>query len=332
MKWNTTWINNIWYGNTPAPWWLRCFSQLYKFLFSLKKSAFQFGLSHAVRLPVPVIVVGNITVGGAGKTPLVIALVEELRARGWRPGVISRGYGGSKRGACLLNGYSKPSVVGDEPCLIYKRTAAPVAIGRNRIAAAQLLLEKADINLLIADDGLQHLRLARDVEICVVDGQRRFGNGELLPAGPLRELLEQLNSVDFIVCNGDKPQVNEIPMTLVGDKTVNLLEPTLCRSLYEFSGQRVHAVAGIGHPQRFAQHLHSYGIDVDLRAFPDHHLFASKDISFTDDLPVLMTEKDAVKCHDFACASHWYVPVRAELPTKFYETIFMIVKNSLLKS
>jgi tetraacyldisaccharide 4'-kinase len=264
-------------------------------------------------------VVGNLTAGGTGKTPLTLALIDALRARGYQPGVVSRGYGGSLREPTLLDNAPNPAEVGDEPCLI-RASGVSVAIGRDRPAAAQLLLD-AGCNVLIADDGLQHYRLARDIEICVIDGERRFGNARLLPAGPLREPLKRLNEVDFRVCNGGGAQTGEIPMRLYGGM-VRALCSGQEQSITGFSGTRVHAVAAIGNPQRFFASLAARGIDVIAHAFADHHAFVPRDLAFEDSLPVLMTEKDAMKCRAFAQPDWWSVPVKAELPAAFYDALF----------
>jgi tetraacyldisaccharide 4'-kinase len=278
------------------------------------------GWLRSEQLPVPVIVVGNIVAGGAGKTPLTIALVEALCARGYKPGVVSRGYGGAARAPMLLDAQPDPTVTGDEPALIRMRTGAPVAIGARRADAARLLLPEG-VNVVIADDGLQHYALARDAEICVVDGMRRLGNGRLLPAGPLREPESRLRDVDFIVCNGGDAHNGEVPMHLVLADAVTLAEPARTSPLVAFSGTCVHAVAGIGHPARFFDALRALGIDVIAHPFPDHHRYTAADLEFGDGLPVLMTEKDAVKCRVFAKEDAWAVPVTAELPMSFFDAV-----------
>ncbi|RUL79790.1 tetraacyldisaccharide 4'-kinase [Dyella choica] len=304
-----------WYGEGRLPWWCYPLAVLYGSVVALRRALYRYGVLRAVRLPSPVIVVGNVTAGGTGKTPLTLALIDALRERGYRPGVVSRGYGGSQHGSSLLDESPDPGEVGDEPCLI-RTSGAPVAIGRDRPAAAQLLLN-GGCNVIIADDGLQHYRLARDLEICVIDGERRFGNARLLPAGPLRESLRRLQQVDFRVCNGGKPQAGEVPMRLSGG-----IARTLCdgreQALASFAGMRVHAVAAIGHPQRFFASLAVQGLDVIAHPFPDHHAFTPEDLAFGDDLPVLMTEKDAVKCRLFALPNWWSAPVKADLPASFY--------------
>jgi tetraacyldisaccharide 4'-kinase len=314
-------LQDIWYGGRPASFWLRALASVYGAVVRGRRALYDIGFMPRVRLPVPVIVVGNITAGGTGKTPLTIALVEALRARGWKPGVVSRGYGGDARRPQRVDAGSDPAIAGDEPCLIARATAAPLVVGRDRVAAARLLLESATVDVLIADDGLQHYRLCRDIEICVIDGERRYGNGRLLPAGPLREPIGRAATFAFRVCNGGAAQDGEIPMTLSGDEAVSLATTPVRRKLGEFSGQRLHAVAGIGNPARFFDQLRAAGMDVVEHPFVDHRAFVASDIEFDDDLPVLMTEKDAVKCVVFAGPSCWYVPVRAALPQAFFDAI-----------
>lgn len=307
-----------WYGHRRSPWWTWPLAGLYGALIALRRGLYRVGLLHSVHLPVPVVVIGNLTAGGTGKTPLAIALAEALRARGFRPGVVSRGHGGRQREPVLLGNAPMPSEVGDEPCLI-RASGIPVAVGRDRPAAAQLLVADG-CDVLIADDGLQHYRLARDAEICVIDGARRFGNGHLLPAGPLREPLRRLARVDLRVCNGGTPQPGEYPMRLVGGEAVTL-DGAHRQPLSAFASRCAHAVAAIGNPARFFASLREAGVEVVEHAFPDHHAFAAAELAFGDGLPVLMTDKDAVKCSGFAQPHWWRVPVRAELPAAFFDAV-----------
>lgn len=311
-------LARAWYGGGHAPWWCAPLAVLYGTVTRLRRQLYRWGWLHAEALPAPVVVVGNISVGGTGKTPLTIALVEALRARGRRPGVVSRGHGGDQHGPLLLKGSPDPARVGDEPCLMHA-SGLQVAVGRDRPAAARLLLE-AGCDVIVADDGLQHYRLARDVEICVIDGMRRFGNGRLLPLGPLREPLTRLRGVDFRVCNGGVAEPGEVPMRLDGARA-QALDSSESRSLTAFRGQRVHAVAGIGNPARFFDSLRSHGLTVIEHPFADHHAFVATDLDFGDGAPVLMTAKDAVKCCAFARSNCWSVPVRAELPSAFFDAL-----------
>jgi tetraacyldisaccharide 4'-kinase len=314
-------LRPVWYGDEPPSLLLRALAWVYAVLSAGRRSLYASNLLPRVRLPVPVIVVGNIGVGGAGKTPLTLALIDGLKARGFAAGVISRGYGGSAREPVFVDAQSDPAIVGDEPALIARTVGVPVAVGRDRVAAAQLLLAAAKVDVLIADDGLQHYALCRDVEICVIDGERRFGNGRLLPAGPLREPVSRLTGIDFRVSNGGEPQAGEVAMALQGDLAVALDDPQRRHPLRDFAGGRVHAVAGIGNPARFFGQLRAAGLEVIEHAFDDHFAFTATDLDFGDNLPVLMTEKDAVKCVAFARTHHWRVPVRAQLPAQFFDAI-----------
>lgn len=320
-------LQDSWYGDRAPPWWTRPLAALYGGVTAVRRGMYRRGWLRSERLPVPVIVVGNIVAGGAGKTPLTIALVEALRARGRKPGVVSRGYGGDARGAMLLDAQPDPSITGDEPALIKLRTGAPVAVGAKRAEAARLLVSEG-VDVVIADDGLQHYPLARDVEICVIDGVRRSGNGRLLPAGPLREPVSRLREVDFVVCNGGDAGNGEIPMRLALSNAVALAGPACTSPLTTFSDKRAHAIAGIGHPPRFFDALRTSGIDVIAHPFPDHHRYTAADLAFGDGLPVLMTGKDAVKCRAFATENAWAVPVTAELPTSFFDAIATRLERS----
>ena len=320
--------NAVWYGDTLPPLSWRALESLYAGITALRRRLYRSGILRTHRIGKPVVVVGNLTAGGTGKTPLTIALIDALRSRGLRAGVVSRGYGGTERGPLLVDETTSPAQVGDEPLLIHLRTHAPVAIGRDRVAAAQLLLQSADVDVVIADDGLQHYRLGRDVEICVVDGARRFGNARLLPAGPLREPLARLAAIDFRVCNGGEPHDGEIAMRLVNDGAYRVDDPLFRAELAAFEGQRVHAVAGIGNPRRFFGSLRALGIDAIEHPFADHHHYVAGDLAFGDDAPVLMTEKDAVKCRAFAPSHWWALPVAAQLPSDFFDTLAQRVTAS----
>lgn len=311
-------LESAWYGDARPPWWAWPLAALYGGVVRLRGRLYLMGWLRSTRLPVPTIVVGNLSVGGTGKTPLTMALAEALAARGFRPGVVSRGYGGSRREPVLLGDLPDPADVGDEPCLI-RATGVPVAIGRERPAAARLLLA-AGCDVLIADDGLQHYALARDVEICVIDGSRRFGNRRLLPAGPLREPLSRLRRVDLRVCNGGVAEAGEYPMQLHGDELV-ALDDGRREPLAGWRGRRVHAVAAIGNPQRFFNSLRQAGMEVVEHAYPDHHAFAPGELDFGDQLPLLMTDKDAIKCRRFVQPHWWRVPVQAQLPPSFYDVL-----------
>lgn len=310
----------VWYHDAPPPLGWRLLARVYAVVVALRRQAYARGWLRSYKLARPVVVVGNLSVGGTGKTPLTIALARALAARGLRAGVVSRGYGGTARGPLRVTADSSPTEVGDEPLLIHLRSGAPVVIGRDRVAAAELLLSGGDVDVVLADDGLQHYRLRRDIEICVIDGARRFGNRRLLPAGPLREPLSRLQRVDFRVCNGGLAHADEVQLHLRDDGATALLGGAHV-TLESFAHRRVHAVAGIGNPRRFFDSLRACRIEPIEHAFADHHAFRAEDLAFGDGLPVLMTEKDAIKCRAFARADWWLVAVQAQLPERFLDTL-----------
>jgi tetraacyldisaccharide 4'-kinase len=323
-------LQNVWYGDRRPNILLIVLSMLFAAVSASRRNLYSSGFFSRKKLSVPVIVVGNITVGGAGKTPLVMAIVEELRERGWKPGVISRGFAGSARGVVRVDEHSDAAHVGDEAKLIFESTHAPVAVSRNRVHAGQSLVDAGAVDVIIADDGLQHYRLRRDIEVCVIDGERRFGNGRLLPAGPLRESEQHLSRVDFRVCNGGDAHAGEVPMRLRGDVAIALDDPSKSQPLSAFADRTVHAVAGIGNPDRFFAQLSAAGLNVIEHPFSDHHPFAAGDVEFGDAHPVLMTEKDAVKCRAFARSGTWSVPVRAELPQSFFDGLEARLRRSFV--
>ena len=290
----------------------------------------RFQTSPPEKLPVPVIVVGNMTAGGTGKTPLVAALVKRLQANGWRPGIISRGFGSGKGGSgnnCgsqLVTPESDPAVGGDEPVMLAGLTGVPVVVNPERRLAVELLLRQTGCNLVISDDGLQHYRLHRDLEIAVVDGARMFGNGRCLPAGPLREPLDRLADVDLIVSNGSLS--GPLPEGAVASEmrlAPVALRPVSGRSVLTppDTGEPVHGVAGIGHPERFFLSLEQQGFSVSRHPFPDHYAFGAEDLSSLGEGAVIMTAKDAVKCRAFARDNWWYLPVEAQLPETFWDAV-----------
>lgn len=285
----------------------------------LRQLAYRLGVLASFKVPVPVVVIGNITAGGSGKTPLAIYLVRELARQGWHPGIVSRGYGGSALGVQAVTDASNAALVGDEPLLLARRADCPVFVGRDRVAAAQALLSAhPECNVLIADDGLQHLRLARDVEIVVID-ERGIGNGWPLPAGPLRECPARLAEAHALVINGVAPALPEFKpqsafsMRLIGECFRNIHDPLRTCSAEALRNRRLHAVAGIGHPARFFRQLERMGLHAEKHAFPDHHAFLPSDLVFPGADALLMTEKDAVKCHAFAPPETWVLPVEAQL-------------------
>jgi len=309
-------------GGAPFP-LLLPLGWLFRLIAAGRRRAYALGWLQAWRAPVPVIVIGNITVGGTGKTPLTLALVERLRAAGWRPGIVSRGYGGEAEYPLRVTPDSAAAVVGDEPLLLARRAGVPVVVDPLRARGVRHLLSGSDCDLVVCDDGLQHYALARDIEIAVIDGQRGLGSGLPLPAGPLREPPSRLASVDFRVVNGDWLAAGERPadaatMTLTPGAWLPVGTGTAASPP---SGGAVHAVAGIGHPPRFFALLERLGYQPVPHPFPDHHAYAAGDLDFTPPLPVVMTEKDAVKCAGLARADTWFVPVQAMLPENFWQAL-----------
>lgn len=303
---------------------------LYRAVTSVRRRAYRARWLASHDVGVPVIVVGNITVGGTGKTPLVAWLVEWLVGQGYRPGVVARGYGGTARDLQTVTATSLPEVVGDEPVLLARRFAqrgwtVPLRVAPDRVAAALDLARTCDV--IVADDGLQHYRLHRVCEIAVIDGIRRFGNGWMLPAGPLREPLARLHHVDAIVVNGGKTQPGEWDMTLRPTQLVNLADGRVA-PLETLRGQYVHAIAGIGHPPRFFATLEGLGAQVMGRVFPDHHRYQPQELAYAEESMLVMTEKDAVKCHAFARPHWWYLTVEAQVDATLGEHIASCLRQA----
>lgn len=302
-------------------------SWLFGLIVHLRSFFYKRGWLTSVRVSVPVIIVGNITVGGTGKTPVVIWLAEFLKAAGYSPGVISRGYGGvASSWPQQVRADSDSNVVGDEAKILARRTGCPVAVGPIRVDSAQALIDMHQCDVIISDDGLQHYALQRDIEIAIVDGDRRYGNGYLLPAGPLREPVERLGSVDFVITNGPANS-NEFSLKVEGDEAVKIVDESDKVPLSSFQSKPCHALAGLGNPSRFFKHLKKFGLTFQSHIFPDHFSYTKKDICFDDNKIVLMTEKDAVKCTTIANQQHWYVPIKAQLDEKFGLALLSIIKE-----
>jgi tetraacyldisaccharide 4'-kinase len=327
------WLLDIWYNDYFIGAALTPMSMFFLDFVKFRRWLYKIGLKKSTALPVPVVIVGNITVGGTGKTPLCVYLANLLKAEGYHVGIISRGYGGEKVATKMVSPNSDVAEVGDEALLILQQTNCPMAVGVNRVEAGQFLLKHAPCDVILADDGLQHYALKRDIEIAVVDGKRRFGNSACLPAGPLREPIERLNNVDFVVVNGEPlndTAWKEWQMQLCGDNAINLKTGEI-KSLVEFKSFDCHAIAGIGNPQRFFSQLEKAGIlQRTDHSFPDHHVFSEKEIIFKNH-PVLMTEKDAVKCKSFATQNHWFVPVTAKLSTEFTDKFLTLLTQKKQK-
>ena len=314
-----SWLETRWYQQRPAPFWLRPLELLYRSVVIKKRSAFLSGDKPSYKATVPVIIVGNITVGGTGKTPVVLWLLEHLKAAGFKPGVVSRGYGAKAPSyPFVVTPDTLPSVGGDEPCMLVRRSGCPLVIDPDRPAAARCLLERFDCDLIISDDGLQHYALGRDIELVVVDGRRGLGNGHCLPAGPLREPSDRLADVDFIIQNGTGEGVpNAFSMVLEPTAFVSL-DGAKRIAVDQWQEKHVHAVAGIGNPARFFDTLRSQaGIEPVEHPFADHHPYKAEDLDFKQDLPLVMTEKDAVKVSHLKELEGWYLEVSARLPVEF---------------
>lgn len=308
----------IWQKTSLITWLLSPLSLLFWLISQGRKWLYCKKILKSYRSPVPVLVVGNISVGGNGKTPVVVWLVEQLQQRGVKVGVISRGYGAkTKNYPQFVTNISAAEQVGDEPVLIVKRTGVPLAISPNRQQSIELLLSQFDLDLIIADDGLQHYALERDIEWVVIDGVRRFGNGFVLPAGGLRELPNRLESVQAIICNGGIPQASEHLMTLTPEFAINLKTGER-KPISDFVGLQCSAIAGIGYPPRFFAMLENLGIPLaHTQGFADHQAFVESQFqTFDPNFPLLMTEKDAVKCEHFAQLNWWFVPVSATFSEK----------------
>ncbi|MBI4194717.1 MAG: tetraacyldisaccharide 4'-kinase [Betaproteobacteria bacterium] len=324
------WIERHWQARTPLTALLYPFSLVFRAIVALRRLLYRANVLPVTQLPVPVIVVGNITVGGTGKTPLVLWLVSLLRDHGMRPGIVSRGYRGKSGAPRPVTAADAPTIFGDEAVLLAQRCHAPVWVGARRAAAAQALLAAhPDCNVIVSDDGLQHYRLGRDIEIAVVDGARSLGNNFMLPAGPLREPADRLATVDAIVVNvsgsaavGFKTGAPAaFAMSFAGREFHNLLNPRHKVGPEHFAGLEVHAVAGIGHPQRFFDQLRRLGVSFTAHPFPDHHAFSPADLAFPGAHCVVMTEKDAVKCSIFAGENHWVLPVTVDVDRALAELI-----------
>lgn len=335
------WLQHHWYRITPLHLILFPISLVFRVLVALRRELYRSGILTSHQLLLPVIVVGNISVGGTGKTPLTLALAQQLIERGWHPLIVSRGYGRTISSPQPVSLSSTTAQVGDEPLLMAQRDICPVWVGADRVATARAGLQALpQCDVVLCDDGLQHYRLQRDAEIAVIDGARGFGNGLMLPAGPLREPVSRLQTVDAVVVNvqarfphptplpegeganeslrefqfdGGNAVTDQYAMRLTGAVFYNLLNPGQVATPADFHKPNTHAVAGIGHPQRYFQHLETLGIPFTPHAFPDHHPYRAADLSFTDCDALLLTEKDAVKCAAFADARYWVLRVDAQI-------------------
>lgn len=331
-------VTEAWYRGAFWLYLLFPLAMLFRFIVFIRRACYRIGIFSRYRSRLPVVVIGNTTVGGTGKSPLVAAIVKSLRAQGYTPGIISRGYG-SNLGQHSVREVLRASLVtevGDEPLMLKRALDCRIFVSPSRALAVQAL-EKTDCDIVIADDGLQHYALDRDIEICVLDGERKWGNACMLPMGPLREPLARIASCDVIVVNGGGLEA----INLIQEHTESLvrmaLEPGLLRpvsdqsrkeiALSDWHAGKVNAVAGIGNPERFFSLLQQYGLQIKRHAFEDHHCFTEADMRFSNDLPVIMTEKDAVKCHHLALDHAWYLPVSAVLSDDLGARLINLLKT-----
>jgi tetraacyldisaccharide 4'-kinase len=314
-------LTKIHYSKSLVSLLLLPLSAVFLLISFIRKTLYQFNFLKSFKLKIPVIVVGNITSGGTGKTPLIIYLANELKKNGYRPGIISRGYGSKTEGVMEVSQKSDVAEAGDEPMLIQKHTHLPVFVSKDRVLAAKALVKKyAKTDVILSDDGIQHYRLRRDLEVLVIDGTRKFGNGYLLPAGPLREFRSKLKTVDAIVCNHKKVIDGSYLMKYTGHLLINLKTNKKIH-LNNLSLKNIHAIAGIGNPDRFFDYLKTYNILFSSSVFQDHYKFSKKDFRDMNDKNIIMTEKDAVKCQQFSRNNFWYLPVIAEVDSKFTDVI-----------
>jgi tetraacyldisaccharide 4'-kinase len=325
-------FNSIWYSGNRLGYAFLPVSIVFSWLVSRRRTAYLQGKKSAYHSPLPVIVVGNITVGGTGKTPVTIWLIEALQQQGYRPGVVSRGYGGSAPYyPYRVSESDQAGVVGDEPLMMQRRTNVPVVVDPNRARAVQHLVNQGEVDVIISDDGLQHYGLSRTVELVVVDGSRGFGNRQLLPVGPLRESLRRLQDVDAVIINGESQHVSlQALASGFPEKQFNMviapgdLEPLNTESaeiLKNGLPESVYAVAGIGNPQRFFQTLQALGIAHQAVPFPDHHDYSELDLECVEQGFVITTEKDAVKLRRFQRLKGAYLPINAQLQAQLIDVI-----------
>lgn len=310
------WLEHIWYSESKWQWVLFPFAVVFSWVARIRRWYLE--RFKQQQFSTPIVVVGNLTVGGVGKTPLLITLAQTLNSRGLSVGVVSRGYGGKLRQyPHEIRLSDDPFLVGDEPLVIAKNIVGPVIVSPRRVDAVQYLIDNHEPDVILSDDGLQHYSMGRSIEIAVIDGQRRFGNGHYLPAGPLRESSKRLNEVDYVVTNGDALN-DEFAMSVQADSIINIKTELSLQS--DLLQQPVVAVAGIGNPQRFFDSLERLNIQYSQRIYPDHHRFQVSDTDFGEQ-QVIMTEKDAVKCKAFATDKHFYLKVSAKVDEAFIDKL-----------
>ena len=322
------WINRVWYGRSVISLLLLPLSGIFWLVITFRKLVYTSIPGLRRKYSVPIIVVGNVSVGGTGKTPMVIFLCEQLKKLGYKPGIASRGYGGGVTACTLLQSSHSANEVGDEPILIFKRTNVPVMVGANRIEVIEKLISDHQCEIVICDDGLQDYRFVHDIEISMVDGDRQFGNKRLLPAGPLREQVSRVSECDLqVVTSRSVPELSTDCMNYQVHDLVAINDPNSRRPIGSLNGKTVHAIAGIANPRRFFDLLRAHGLKLIEHAYDDHAVYSPADFEFPDNYPVLITEKDAVKCINFNANNVWYLPVTAQLPDSFVPRIQQLLRG-----
>jgi tetraacyldisaccharide 4'-kinase len=317
-------IRQRWYGGGEVSGLSKFAAKLFGYVVASRKKCYESGFFKVQRLKVPVIVVGNITAGGGGKTPMVIWLVNHLKSLGYKPGIVSRGYGGKRKvEPMFVTANANPSASGDEPLLMAKSTQLPVMVGKDRVKAAKALINNYSVNVIVSDDGMQHLSLGRDAEIVMLDAKWRTGNHMMMPAGPLREPLERLNSVDLVVFKGNFENQHHYELEI--ETIYQLNHKQQIKEISEFRNQKVVAMAGIANPEGFFSSLSKAGIPIIKTALPDHYDFSESDFSELGETMVLMTEKDAVKCEHMSLPNVWVVKVKLKMPEKTLTAINQLI-------
>ncbi len=319
-------IRKQWYEGGRVGWLSKLGEKVFSSIVSLRKKAYAMGLFKTHQFKVPVLVVGNITAGGGGKTPMVIWMVNHLKSLGYKPGIVSRGYGGKRKvEPMFVTPNANPTASGDEPLLMAKKTQAPVMVGKDRVKAIKSLIRNYNVNIVVADDGLQHLAMGRSAEIVMLDAKWRTGNHRMIPAGPLREPLERLNSVDLVVFKGVMEKQHHYEFAI---EHIHLLNQTkVTKDVAEFRNQKVIAMAGIANPDSFFSILAAAGMAIIKQPLPDHHVISESDIEKHQDIPILITEKDAVKCEHMSHNNIWVVKMKVEMPDRTMNALNEIIQK-----
>ena len=319
-------IRKRWYGSGKVSWWHRLGAQVFTYLVATRKKFYALGLFKTHQLKVPVIVVGNITAGGGGKTPMVIWLANHMKSMGYKPGIISRGYGGKRKvEPMFVTANANPTATGDEPLLMAKKTQLPVMVGKDRVKAAKTLIQNYSVNVLIADDGMQHLALGRDAEIVMLDAKWRTGNHQMIPAGPLREPLERLNSVDLVIFKGSMEKQHHYDFAI--ESIYQLNHTNVFKDVADFRNKKVIAMAGIANPDSFFSLLSSAGMAIVKQPLPDHYSISAADFEPHKDTFVLITEKDAVKCENMNLSHVWVVKMQVVMPDKTTQALNDLIER-----